>query len=70
MTTIERRAGEDLYQGDTLVGRVSVEIEADVIRSPFDEDHLWASARVSEAVSEELQAIQDELDEEGEVSLE
>jgi hypothetical protein len=68
MTEVSEHLSEDLYEGESRVGRVSVDITVDVTRRENVTDVAGpALKRAAASFKREVQAIQDELDEEGEV---
>lgn len=68
MTKFTEYTSEQLYDGEVPLGDVSVEIDGENLRSGYDEDFLHIVKRLERAAKQELQAVQDELDEDGEVS--
>lgn len=68
MTIVSDHDTTPLYDGEDRMGTVSIDLEAESLRSECDEDLLHALKRAREAAEEELQAVQDEIDEDGEVS--
>jgi len=68
MPEVSEHLSEDLYEGESRVGRVSVDITVDVTRRGNVTDVAGpALERAVASFKREVQAIQDELDEEGEV---
>lgn len=67
MTDFVDRHQENLYDDETKVADIAVTIEASSLRRDRNEDVHRALQRVRRAAKAEAQAIQDELDEEGEV---
>jgi len=64
---LEDHTSEQLYDDETQLGLVDIDIEALWNRHERNEDFLHALERVEDAAKRELQVIQDELDETGEV---
>lgn len=68
MPEVSEHLSEELYEGESRVGRVSVDVTVDVTRCENVTDVAGpALERAVASFKREVQAIQDELDEEGEV---
>jgi hypothetical protein len=65
MTKITKRQNETVYQGDTPVCDVTVEIEVQTVRRQNDEVALDLAEDLRAAIKQEVQGTQDKMDTDG-----